>query len=158
MHDSWSTDPTGMAMFGCHKEIRNCRASAESCRTWQGDSKALQTTYGDGKWMVGFLAIHDMQPGTELMWDYGCPPKGQQRLMRRASKVCYIKSLHCAFHSLTEVADWEAGCISSSQKLPQLKVQWVCKRMLTFITFRVTEQQFLAVRGGRRSACCTTTL
>ena len=46
---TWGTDPTGMAMFRCYKEVRNCWASAESCRTWQGDSEALQTTYGEWK-------------------------------------------------------------------------------------------------------------
>jgi len=41
----------------------------------------------NGKWRVGFVATRDLKPGTELTWDYGCQPKGQQWLMRRASKV-----------------------------------------------------------------------
>ena len=31
-----------------------------------------------GKWRVGFLAARDLQPGTEITWNYGCPSEGQQ--------------------------------------------------------------------------------
>jgi SET domain-containing protein len=36
----------------------------------------------DGEWRVGFLATRDIEEGEEICWDYGCPPEGQEWLMR----------------------------------------------------------------------------
>jgi len=36
----------------------------------------------NGKWRVAFIAARDIEEGEELTWDYGCPPEGQEWLMR----------------------------------------------------------------------------
>lgn len=49
-------------------------------------AKPFKPLLVNGKWRVGFLSTKDLQPGTEVTWDYACPPQGQQWLMKR-SKV-----------------------------------------------------------------------
>ena len=39
-----------------------------------------------GKWRVGFIAVKDLDPNTELTWDYGCVADGQEWLMKRPPK------------------------------------------------------------------------
>ena len=39
-----------------------------------------------GAWRVGFTAVRDLSPGTELTWDYGCQPGGLEWLKRRSGK------------------------------------------------------------------------
>lgn len=38
------------------------------------------------KLRVAFLAARDIREGEELTWDYGCPPEGQEWLMRTRTK------------------------------------------------------------------------
>ena len=52
-------------------------------------AKPTKPLFIKGKWRVGVVAARDLQMGEELTWDYGCPPQGQQWLMRY-SKVCKI--------------------------------------------------------------------
>ena len=44
--------------------------------------KPFKALLVNGKWRVAFPAVHDIQVGEELTWDYGCPPEGQKWLMR----------------------------------------------------------------------------
>lgn len=46
-------------------------------------AKPFRPQFVRGKWRVGFLTTKDLEPGTELTWNYGCPPGGQEWLMRR---------------------------------------------------------------------------
>ena len=41
------------------------------------------------KWKVAFLAARDITKGEELTWDYGCPPEGQEWLMRVRTKAVF---------------------------------------------------------------------
>lgn len=47
--------------------------------------KPFRPLYLRKKWRVGFVALRDIYPGEEIMWDYGCPPDGLQWLYRRPS-------------------------------------------------------------------------
>lgn len=49
----------------------------------EATAKPSKPLFVKGKWRVGFLALKNLSPGQELTWDYGCPPQGQQWLMRR---------------------------------------------------------------------------
>ena len=44
--------------------------------------RPLRPLLVNGEWRVGFLANRDIEEGEEICWDYGCPPEGQEWLMR----------------------------------------------------------------------------
>jgi len=56
----------------------------------QATLKPFKPLKVNGKLRVGFLSTRDIPAETELTWDYGCQPKGQRWLMRRArgEQVC----------------------------------------------------------------------
>ncbi len=46
----------------------------------QATARPFKALILGGQWRLGFVAAQDLQPGEELVWDYGVQPEGQQWL------------------------------------------------------------------------------
>ena len=65
----------------CHDTVGRLNHAPARCAT----VRPFRPLLVDGEWRVGFLATRDIEAGEEICWDYGCPPEGQEWLMRNRS-------------------------------------------------------------------------
>ena len=70
--------PNGWQCFDATGRFGTLRRLMNHALPGKATLKPFRPLLVHGKWRVGFQSTRDLELGTVLTWNYGCPPEGQQ--------------------------------------------------------------------------------